>query len=203
MKLVGASRTLAVALAAAAVLTLGGFGYRYGVRDHVLARNFDVVETGKLYRSGRLTPATTEQVVRGNGIRTIVDLGAFAGDTVDRRVAEQTATALGVKRFQFALNGDGTGDPQMYVDALKIIADPANQPVLVHCAAGAQRTSVCVMLYRKAFNGIGYDESFAEALAHKHNPESNPHLRPYVERWGDGIIEAVKTGKPLDQSAQK
>ena len=203
MSLVGASRTLAIALGAAVVLTLGGFGYRYGVRDHVLARNFDVVEAGKLYRSGRLTPATTEQVVRGNGIRTIVDLGAFAGDTVDRRVAEQTAAALGVKRFQFALSGDGTGDPQMYVDALRIIADPANQPVLVHCAAGSERTSVCVMLYRKAYQDRSFDEGFEEAVAHKHHPERNPQMRPYVDRWGNAIIEAARTGRPLDQSAQK
>ena len=201
MGLVGASRTLAIALGVVAVLTLGGFGYRYGVRDHVLARNFDVVETGKLYRSGRLTSATTEQVVRGNGIKTIVDLGAFCRDTPDRRVADQTAAALGVKRFQFALQGDGTGDPQMYVDALKIIADPANQPVLVHCAAGSERTSVCVMLYRKAFEGKGYDETYAEAIAHKPRPHRNPELRKYIDRWGDAIIEAVKTGEPLDQSA--
>ncbi|MGH7131545.1 MAG: fused DSP-PTPase phosphatase/NAD kinase-like protein [Phycisphaerales bacterium] len=203
MGLVGTSRTLAIALAAAVVFTLGGFGYRYGVRDHVLARNFDVVQTGKLYRSGRLTPATTEQVVRGNGIKTIVDLGAFCGDTADRRVADQTAAALGVKRFQFALQGDGSGDPQMYVDALKIIADPANQPVLVHCAAGSERTSACVMLYRKAFEGKGFDETYAEAIAHKHWPQRNPELRKYLDRWGDAIVEALKTGQPIEQSAQK
>lgn len=201
MRLRGASRVLGIALAVAAVLTLGGLGFRYGIRDQIIPRNFDVVSSGKVYRSGRLTPAMTEKVVRENGIRTIVDLGAFS-QPADQRVAAQTAEALGVRRHVFALEGDGTGDPQMYVDALRIIADPANQPVLVHCAAGSERTSACVMMYRKGYEGVGFDQSFHEALEHKHRPQRNPAMRPYVEQWGDRIIEAAKSGRPLDQQAK-
>jgi protein tyrosine/serine phosphatase len=186
------ARRLAVILAIAIACAGAGYTYRYGVRDHVLIRNFGVVESGKLYRSGRLTPSTTEQLVRTNHIKTIVDLGAYKNDPVEQRVAQQTADALGVKRIQFALEGDGTGDPQMYVDALKVMADPANQPVLVHCAAGAQRTSVCVMLYRKIFQNVPFETSIEEAKAHKHDPKDNPALKKYWDENAEMIAQKVR-----------
>lgn len=174
--------------------------WRYGVRDHVIPRNFGVVEAGQIYRSGRLTPRATEQVVREHRIRTIIDLGAYTGDAVSTRVAEQTARALGVRRVVFTLEGDGTGDPQQYAEALRIMADPASQPVLIHCAAGAQRTSVCIMLYRRIFQGVPLEQSLGEAMEHRHDPRDNPALWSYVTRWADAIERAVRDGTPVDRT---
>jgi hypothetical protein len=186
----------AVALVVAAAIWF----WRYGVRDHVIPRNFGVVEAGQIYRSGRLTPRATEQVVREHRIRTIIDLGAYTGDPVSTRVAEQTARALGVRRVVFTLEGDGTGDPQQYADALRIMTDPASQPVLIHCAAGAQRTSVCIMLYRRIFQGVPLEQSLGEAMEHRHDPRDNPALWAYVTRWADAIERAVRDGTPVDRT---
>ena len=180
--------SLTVVIAIAAAVAAGGWTLRYGVRDNLIPRNFGVVESGQIYRSGRLSIAQLEAKIKEHNIKTIVDLGAFGTDSTMERLQQKTADALGVRRVRFGLQGDATGDPQDYVGALKIITDPANQPVLVHCAAGAQRTSACVMLYRKGWQGVGFEQSLDEAKDFKHDPTDNPHLLKYLAEHGDAIL---------------
>lgn len=175
-------------------VTLGAWFARYHVRDDLWPRNFGVVEAGQIYRSGRQTPAMMERLVREHGIRTIIDLGAFGLDTREEREAQRTAAALGVDRFRFTLQGDGTGDPNEYVAALRLMTDPARRPVLVHCAAGAQRTSGCVVLYRHIVQGKTVDQVFPEAFEFEHDSRRNPKLRPYLDQWTPAIVESFKTG---------
>lgn len=178
-------------LIAVAVVTLGGLFFRYNIRDNVIPRNFGVVEQGQIYRSGRLSSAMMAKVVRENNIKLVIDLGAFAPGSPEEILAQRTAQALGVRRVRFSLEGDGTGNPQHYIDALKLVADPANRPVLVHCAAGSERTSGCIMLYRRAFEGVPFETSMAESRAHKHDPEGNPALTEYLRKNGEEIVRRV------------
>ena len=76
-----------------------------------------------------------------------------------------------VDRVEFSLRGDGSGDRQQYVTALSIMADPVRQPVLVHCAAGAQRTGVIVMLYRHIVEGVPMHEANRESLQYGREPD--------------------------------
>lgn len=163
-------------------------------RHDIYPDNFGVVEPGVLYRSADLTPAATRRVRDEHHIRTIVDLGAFDPGSAEERVAAETASALGIERHVFRLEGDGTGNPNAYVQALRIITDPAKQPVLVHCAAGAQRTSGCIILYRNLVQGVQFDVAYAEAQHFRHSPAKNPRLRPYLVEWTDRINRAFRTG---------
>ncbi len=184
-----------IAIFTVALLACGlGFGFRYGVRDDLFARNFGVVEEGKVFRSGRQTPAMMKHLVEQHKIKTIVDLGAYGDGSIEEKQAQATAAALGVRRVRYYLHGDGTGDPNAYVAALRVMVDAASHPVLVHCAAGAQRTSGCVMLYRLATKGEPFENTYAEAQAYKHRPARNPHLLPYLQRWGDKIVDALAAG---------
>lgn len=185
------------ALVVAAIVGAAAYVVRFNVRDNVWPRNVGVVEAGVLVRSGRLTPAATDKVVREHGIRTIVDLGAYIERPEESRVQELTARALGVRLVRLSLEGDGTGDPEQYAAALRVVMDEKAWPVLVHCAAGAQRTSGCVMLYRRLTRGTAFEESIVEAEEYKHDPEKNPALLEYMRRWGDAIVEAVRTGGPV------
>ncbi|MFN7395387.1 MAG: fused DSP-PTPase phosphatase/NAD kinase-like protein [bacterium] len=173
---------------------LGAWTARYNFRDNLVPRNFGVVDEGVLYRAGRLTPAQTKALVERHKIKTIIDLGAYRAGSTDERNAQRTAEALGVARFTFTLQGDGSGDPNDYAQALRIIAKPEFQPVLVHCAAGAQRTSACVVFYREIVQGRGIEESLPEALRYKHDPAKNPVLEPYIRQWHAAIAKAVREG---------
>ncbi len=45
---------------------------------------------------------------------------------------------------------------------LKVVADPANQPVFVHCKYGADRTGTAVATYRIVCQGWTKEEAIAE-----------------------------------------
>ena len=185
----------------AALVVATGVGtlvYAKWVRPNIVPKNFGVVAEGKLYRSGELTPAATRRVAEERRVKTIIDLGAYTGDEPGERVAEHTAAALGIERHVFPLEGDGTGNPNAYVEALRIITNPAKQPVLVHCSAGSQRTSACVLLYHEIVEGKPIDSGWAEAYEHGHDPGKNTKLRPYLEEWHTKIRDAFKTGTLIE-----
>lgn len=165
------------------------------VKDHVIVRNFGVVDEGKIYRSGRLTTATLTKVHDNQGIKTVIDFGAFLHGSEQDLLEEETAKRLGMKRVVLSLYGDGTGNPNAYVEALKIMSDPVNQPVLVHCSAGAQRTGVAVILYRSLFENVPIETAYEESQQYKHDSSRNKAMLQYVLLWHKQIAAAVKDGK--------
>lgn len=179
-------------------LAIAAFGWyaRYGVRDHVWARNFAEVTPGEVYRSGRLTPTAMNRVVERHGIRTVIDLGAFHPGSLEERRAQRTADALGVTRYRLDLEGDATGNPNEYAHALRLIADPANHPVLVHCSAGSERTGCLVALYRVQTEDLSIDVSIDDLMAdaNRHRDTRQPDLRGMLLTWGDRVLDAVETG---------
>jgi protein tyrosine/serine phosphatase len=182
----------------AAVVGVSAWGYFGWVRPNVVPENFGVVEAGKLYRAAALTPGATKRVHDEHGIKTIVDLGGYDKDPTGERIAQRTAEALGIERYVFELEGDGTGNPNAYVAALRVITDPSKQPVLVHCSAGAQRTSGCVMLYKDVVLGQPLDASYPEAAEYRHDPARNPRLLPFVKEHEREIVEAYKAGTQIE-----
>ncbi len=185
-------RWLAAVLVAAVVIA-GAIG----TWSNFHAKNFGVVTEGKIYRSGELTPSAMKRVVQDSHIRTIVDLGAYAPGSGEEARAQRTAEALGVTRYVLRLEGDATGNPNYYVQALRLINDPGNQPVLIHCSAGTQRTGCLVMLQRHIVEGKPYSDVFHEATEHRHDPGDNPHLLLMLADWSEKIAEAYRTGATI------
>lgn len=164
-----------------------------GVRDHLVPRNFGVVEDGHVYRAAALTPAALRKVHDEHHIKTIIDLGGFDTDPRADDLAQRTAESLGITRYVFPLSGDGTGNPNAYVAALRVLEDPANHPVLVHCSAGAQRTSGCIIMYREFIQDRDKDEARTEAFDFRHDPQDNPRLFEYLNTWQGHIERAFRT----------
>lgn len=164
------------------------------IQPNVFPKNFATVQAGQVYRSGALTPAATKRVVDRHKVRTIIDLGGFDRDPAADRVAQLTAEALGVTRYQFLLSGDGTGNPNAYVAALRLLADEANHPVLIHCSAGSQRTSACVILYRHVIQDRAFERVYHEAFEHGHNADDNRAMGPYLLDWAPSIERAFREG---------
>lgn len=186
------------AITIAAVIGLAIWAYIGWVHPNLFPENFGVVEPGKLYRSAALTPGAVKRVHERYGIKTIVDLGGFDKDPAGDRIAQRTAEALGIERYVFLLEGDGTGNPNAYVAALNVINDPSKQPVLVHCSAGAQRTSGCIMLYKDTLLGQDFTQTYPEAREYRHDPRRNPHLLPFLEKHEQAIEDAFKSGTQIE-----
>ncbi len=122
------------------------------------------VRHGRVYRSDSLAhvnPADVEHLVEERGVRTVVDLrGATevdaypnhpmrdAGATIhhipliDPAKREQSGfeweTMTLVDLYRFIL---GSAGPQ-FVEVLQIISEPANHPLVFHCAAGKDRAGL-------------------------------------------------------------
>jgi protein tyrosine phosphatase (PTP) superfamily phosphohydrolase (DUF442 family) len=170
------------------------------LRYRVFPKNFGVVEEDVLYRSGYLTPPMLRRVIREHGIRTVVDLGG--SDKHPQRNAAERAVAddLGIARIEVRLSGDGTGDPDLYATALRVMADPANQPVLVHCAAGSQRTTVAVALFEHLVLDRPVVNSLRESIErHRHDPEDNPIAVSYLVENID-LIRTMYEGTRPDEA---
>ncbi len=158
-------------------------------------KRWGVVEEGAIYRSGEPLPRAMRRAVKETGVKTIIDLGAHTQGTEEESVAQQSAEELGVTRYRFGLIGDATGDPNDYVVALKLMNDPANQPVWVHCAAGSERTGMLVALHRVIVDGWDADEAYAET--HQYDHSDNPYLREMLDRWLPQIERAYRTGEAI------
>lgn len=192
------SRRHLIAVLAALGLLAGGSTVLWHkiIRHHLFPRNFGVVVEGRIYRSGRLTDTAMRSLVRDRHLRTIIDLGAFDPDSPREAHTRELARQLGVRRIRLNLIGDGTGDPNDYVTALRIMTDPDAQPVLVQCGAGSERTGVAVMLYRNLFEGVPIQKAYEETFRYKHDRDDWTMLA-YVADWKDAIARALQTGKPI------
>lgn len=188
------SRGIFAALAAAlAVLLI----WQFGVRDQVRPFRFGEVDPGKVYRSGELTPAVLERLQERYGIRTIVDLGTYEPGSREDLREQRTADTLGIKRYVFDLEGDATGNPNAYVQALRLMTDPELQPVLVHCGAGTERTGTAVILYRHIVQGGNIVKAFEEAQSYGHDPYRNPWVFKVLLEFRHEIEQAFREGRQI------
>ncbi len=114
------------------------------------AKRWGVVEPGRIYRSGQISKWMIEKTLARHQIGVIVDLTALNPNDEHQRAELAAAEKLGVKHIRLPLRGDGTGQIHRYAQAVKLLVDckQAGTPVLVHCAAGADRTGGVVFAYR-------------------------------------------------------
>lgn len=141
-----------------------GFGMFWGwYALYAPPKRFDVVQPGELYRSGSLTPRTLEQVTQRHGIRTVLSmLNPEAPESVAERAA---AERLGLHWINVPLRGNGASEPADREIIRQVMLDKSNRPLLVHCAAGVNRTGLAVGMYRIHEQGWTYDQVLEELRA--------------------------------------
>jgi tyrosine-protein phosphatase SIW14 len=164
-------------------------------------KNFGVVDDGEVYRSGELTPRTLEWLAERRDVKTVIDLGAYHAGSEHERTMRELAERMGLNRYEFRMKGDGKGDPQDYARVLALLADPETHPVVVHCAAGAQRTGMAVLLYRTIVEGEPVGEAYQETLRYGHDPADNERFLTYLMEHIDEIRAAYEALRPLPASA--
>ena len=121
--------------------------------DMYINHNFETVVDGKVYKSGVLPPNEIADYVKKYKIKSIVDL-RFPGtsDLVNNPEipAELTAEKIAIEKIKgvnYFNNGSDQVPKQENLDAFfKIMDDPKNYPVLIHCYHGVGRAEMYTAL---------------------------------------------------------
>ena len=109
------------------------------------------IETG-LYRSAQPTSA---------GFRELEAMGVKSVLSVSGEDDSAAARGTKLKTFHVPMTAWGLRDGRV-LEALKILADPANRPLVIHCQHGADRTGALVALYRVLVQGWDKAEAVRE-----------------------------------------
>jgi protein tyrosine/serine phosphatase len=152
------------------------------LRDRFVPKRFGAVVPGKVFRSGQISKYLIAEVVEKNGIGTIIDLNNLDPNDADQRAEVEVCESKGLSHFRFPLRGDATGHIDRYAGAVQAIveSEQAGRPVLVHCAAGSQRTGACVSFYRLLVRRDPPESVYRELVRYGWDPKANKVLLDYV-----------------------
>lgn len=91
------------------------------------------------------------------GVKTIIDLQQ-SGVGREQNLVE----SHGMKFYRIGMSDKNQPTAEQAELFLKIVNDPANQPVFVHCAGGRHRTGAMSAIYRMTHDGWNADQAFLE-----------------------------------------
>jgi len=143
------------ALGLAAVLGVGSGSWK--LYDIHVRHRLGTVTLGKVYQSGAMPPGEMQAVARRLGLRTVIDLRTFTlGQDSTNTTDIETIKAEGASLAAIGVRQIHLPTPQVPSDEtvdrfLKVMADPANLPTLIHCYHGIGRTELFVAVYRIEF----------------------------------------------------
>jgi protein tyrosine/serine phosphatase len=152
------------------------------LRDRLVPKRFGTVVAGKVFRSGQISRFLIEGVVARHDIGTIIDLNGLDPADADQRAELEVSEAKGICHVRFPLRGDATGPIERYAGAVQaiVVSEREGRPVLVHCAAGSQRTGACVSFYRLLVRHDSPESVYRELVSYGWDPRSNRVLLDYV-----------------------
>jgi tyrosine-protein phosphatase SIW14 len=146
----------------------------YAAKRSTTVRNLRVVESGVLYRSGSMSLSALARTLDEYRIRTVVSFRPTKSErdqTPEVAEIEEEAYCrkLGINYFRLEPkiwdSEDSKIPPpvQVNVDALlKIMDDPNNRPILVHCFAGVHRTGAYCAIFRMEYHNWSSAEALSE-----------------------------------------
>jgi protein tyrosine/serine phosphatase len=80
---------------------------------------------------------------------------------------------------------------------MKIVADPANQPVYVHCVGGRHRTGVMTAIYRMTHDGWDSARAFAEMKQYKYGADFlHPEFKQFVYDYPAVLAQTAAAAAP-------
>ena len=91
------------------------------------------------------------------GVRTVIDLQQDG-----ERNEQQVVEAAGMKFYRIGLSDKSWPSPDTAEQFLKIVNDPANQPVFIHCHGGRHRAGIMTAIYRMTHDGWNADRAYEE-----------------------------------------
>jgi tyrosine-protein phosphatase SIW14 len=111
-----------------------------------------------LYRGGQ-PDADGIQQLKAMGVKTIVNLRHFHGDTEKKQVE-----AAGLRYIRLPLASSKAPAANEVAQFLTLVNDPKLRPMFVHCQHGVDRTGAMLAVYRMEVEGWTNDRAYDEML---------------------------------------
>jgi tyrosine-protein phosphatase SIW14 len=156
-----------LSLALAATLALAGAAASGARSDGKKVANTPVENFGKVddhyYRGGQPDAEGFAQLKK-LGIKTVIDLRK------DSVAAEpEQVRSLGMQYFNIPMKASRPATPEQVDQFLKLVNDPKNWPVYVHCKGGRHRTGALTAVYRITHDGWTADQAWDEMKKYNFN----------------------------------
>jgi protein tyrosine/serine phosphatase len=110
----------------------------------------------KFYRGAQPRPGDYKDLA-ALGVKTIIDLQQDG-----ERDEQQMAEAAGMKFYRIGLSDKSWPSPEKAAQFIKIVNDPENQPVFIHCHGGRHRAGIMTAIYRMTHDGWDADQAYGE-----------------------------------------
>lgn len=182
--------------------------YRYGKR-------LRPVTEGKVYRSGCLTADGLRDAIRRFKIKTVINLQDEDPEpqlnnhyftlqtTAESEVCRREGARM-VFLFVELVNQhlEPGKQPPTIPAFLRIMDDPENYPVLIHCRAGLHRTGCLVALYRQEYEGWSKADALRELKNHGFgeffSTSANPYIVQYILDYEPRATRGLSPHAPSD-----
>jgi protein tyrosine/serine phosphatase len=149
--------------------------------------HFGIVQPGVLYRSGNNSLRRLTYTLDRGKIHTVVALiddKEFADPTKPQFAQEQEYLAShGIKYYRLPVKLGGWPSSDQIQQFLHIATDPANQPVLVHCAQGVRRTGMFVAAFEESQLGWKRMQTKASIQPYGHGPSTVQNIETFIDRY--------------------
>jgi protein tyrosine phosphatase (PTP) superfamily phosphohydrolase (DUF442 family) len=132
------SRWLVAALIAAIGLAIAG-----PLRSYLFESNLHAVVAGQIYRSAQPSESDIDRWAQELGLRAVVNLRGAKGKDDRRWLADERSASRrnGIELVSLRMSSDDIPPAQTLRELVRIL-DTAPRPLLLHCAAGAERSGL-------------------------------------------------------------
>jgi tyrosine-protein phosphatase SIW14 len=111
------------------------------------------------------------------GVKSVIDLTDDDNDPSEPSMVK----SAGMKSFRIPMSTRVAPTADQLAQFFKIVNDPANQPVYVHCVGGKHRTGVMTAAYRMTNEGWNADKAFSEMKRYKFGMDMlHPEFKGFV-----------------------
>jgi predicted protein tyrosine phosphatase len=192
----------------AAVVGGGIWLYEEVIEEYYLTTRWGQTIDDKLFRCGDLPPYRVKALLEEAKINVVVNLNTIEPDKLRDQMETQAINELGITGVNIPMRGDGVSTAKGYADAVETVYRSLKdgKRVLVHCAAGTNRTGGVIATYRMLVEKMPPDKALAEMLQYNFEPHRNTELLPFMNQnmpeiarllHERGVIDAVPDPIPL------
>lgn len=146
--------------------------------------NFHVVDSG-VWRSSQ---PNRESIIRmrEHGLHSIINL---RGDDETDLWEGKFADSLGINYYSKPLDATKKQDLNYLIEILSLIEENMNQPVLVHCLGGKDRTGLLIGMYKLKHTDATLEQIKQEMIMYGHDSENYNEIFAALEQFQNELTK--------------